>query len=178
MTSVAKSSMDRMACSWVRSPHWKEQMDATAADADLEPPIAQVVEHADLFDQAERMMQREHVDAGAESQAGRALSHAGQEDVLGRGETVDGRRVMLGQVICAESRGLEALDLEQPLAIDAVEPEPRHWFYMSNTPNRSVIGLDRAPAGAPGSRRGRRAETRGGLRSTMARGRIANAKGA
>ncbi len=52
------------------------------------------------------MMQREHVDTGAESQACRPLGHARQEDVLGRSEAVDGGRVVLGQVRRPESRGV------------------------------------------------------------------------
>ena len=39
---------------------------------------------------------------------------------------MDGRRVVLGQVIGEESRGVEALDLDQPLAIDPVESQPGH----------------------------------------------------
>src|SRR5262245_49878768 len=39
---------------------------------------------------------------------------SGKEDVLGRREAVDGRRVMLRQVIREESGRVEALDLEQP----------------------------------------------------------------
>src|SRR5262245_57462492 len=55
---------------------------AAAAHADLQPAVAQVVEHADLFDQAERMVERQHVDARAEAQAPRALGHRTQEHVL------------------------------------------------------------------------------------------------
>ena len=99
---------------------------AAAAHADLQPSVAQVVEHADLFDQAERMVQRQHVDARAEAQASRALGHRGQEHVLRRRQAVDGRRVVLGQVVGVEAGRVEALDLDQPLAIDLVQALPRH----------------------------------------------------
>ena len=69
--------------------------DAAAADADLEPPVAQVVEHADLFDQAERVMQRKHVDARAESQARRALGHAARKTFW------DGARLWMAGVWCS-----------------------------------------------------------------------------
>ena len=99
---------------------------ATATDADLQPPIAQVVEHADLLDQPEGMVERQHVDTGPEAHAARALRHAAQEDVLGRGQAVDGRGVVLGQVIGIEARAVQALDLDKALAVDLIEAQPRH----------------------------------------------------
>src|SRR3989442_11960772 len=72
------------------------------------------------------MMQRQDVDARAESQASRALGDGAQEDVLGRREAVDGGRVMLRQVIGVEPRGVEAFDLEQPLTIDLIETKTGH----------------------------------------------------
>ena len=98
---------------------------AAAAHADLQPPVAQVVEHADLFDQPQRVVQRQHVDARAEAQAPRALGHAAQEHVLRRGQAVDRRRVVLGQVIGVEAGRVEALDLHQALAVDLVEAAAR-----------------------------------------------------
>ena len=93
-----------------------------------------IVEHADLFDQAERMMQRQHIDARAESEVPRALRHAGQEHVLGRGEAVDRRRVVLRQVIGMEPGRVESLDLEQALVVDPIEPHTRHRLDVVEDP--------------------------------------------
>jgi hypothetical protein len=108
--------------------------DAAAPHADLQAPVAQIVEHADLFDQSERMVQRQHVDARAEAQAASALRHGGKEDVLRRGQAVDGGRVVLGQMVGVEARGVEALDLDQALAIDPVEPQPRDRLDVVEDP--------------------------------------------
>jgi hypothetical protein len=72
------------------------------------------------------MVQRQHVDARAEAQAPGALGHGAEEDVLRRRQAVDRRRVVLGQVIRVEAGRVEALDLQQPLAIDAVQAQARH----------------------------------------------------
>jgi len=69
-------------------------------------------------------MQRQDVDARAESEPPRALGHRGEEDVLRRGQAVDRRGVMLGQVVGVEAGRVEALDLEQALAVDAIERQP------------------------------------------------------
>ena len=39
---------------------------AAAADADHQPPAAQMVEHADFFIEPQRMVQRQHIDQRAE----------------------------------------------------------------------------------------------------------------
>jgi len=57
-------------------------------------------------------MQGQDVHAWAESQAPRALGHRGQEDVLRRGQAMDRRGVVLGQMIGVEAGRVEALDLE------------------------------------------------------------------
>src|SRR5207253_2037828 len=69
---------------------------------------------------------RQDVDARAESQATRALGDGPEEHVLRGRETVDRRRVMLREVIGIKSRGVEALDLQQALTIDPIEPQSRH----------------------------------------------------
>ena len=53
-----------------------------AAEPDVEPSAAEVIEHADLLDHPQRMMQRERIDHRAEPQAlgalrGRGEKHAG-----------------------------------------------------------------------------------------------------
>ena len=39
---------------------------------------------------------------------------------------MDGRRVVLGEVVGVEARPLQPLDLDQALAVDLVQPEPGH----------------------------------------------------
>jgi hypothetical protein len=43
---------------------------------------------------------------------------------------VDSRRVVFGQVICLEAGRVEPLNLQQPLAVDAVQAQSRHWLDM------------------------------------------------
>ena len=108
-----------------------------AADAELEPAAAHLVEHADLVDQAQRMIEVHGVDQRPEAQRLGALRHGGQEDA-GRGRHAERRRVMLGQVIGVEARALVELDQAQPLvelpaeigagAVHVVEDAELHPF--------------------------------------------------
>lgn len=41
---------------------------------------------------------------------------------------------MLGQVVGVEARGVEALDLEQALAVDPIEPQPRDRLDVIEDP--------------------------------------------
>ena len=108
-----------------------------AADAELEPAAAHLVEHADLVDQAQRMIEVDGVDQRPEAQRLGALGHGGQEHA-GRGRHAERRRVMLGQVIGVEARALVELDQPQPLvelpaeigagAVHVVEDAELHRF--------------------------------------------------
>ena len=80
-----------------------------AADAEFEAAAAHLVEHADLVDQSERMIEVEGVDQRAEPQRLRPLRHRRQEDT-GRGRHAERRRMMLGQVIGVEARALVEFD--------------------------------------------------------------------
>jgi len=108
--------------------------DPAPSDTDLQASATQVVEHADLFDQPERMVQRQDVDTRPESHALRALRHATQEHVLRRRQAVNRRRVVLGQVIGVEAGPVEALDLDQALAINLIESLPRHRLDVVEDP--------------------------------------------
>ena len=55
-----------------------------AADAELEPPAAHLIEHADLLDQADRMVVGQEVDQRAEAQTRGALRDRGQEQSRAR----------------------------------------------------------------------------------------------
>ena len=47
---------------------------------------------------------------------------------------MDGGRVVLGQVIGVKARGIEALDLEQALAVDAIERKSRDRLDVVEDP--------------------------------------------
>ena len=46
-----------------------------AADAEFEPAVAHLIEHADFFDQPDRMIERQQIDQRPEPQRLRALRH-------------------------------------------------------------------------------------------------------
>ena len=46
-------------------------------NAEFQPAAAQLIEHAGLFDEAQRIMHRQHVDAGTEAKPPRALRDRG-----------------------------------------------------------------------------------------------------
>ncbi len=50
-----------------------------AAYADIEPAVAEVVEHADLFGEPQRMVGRQHVNQWTETDTPRALRHRGKK---------------------------------------------------------------------------------------------------
>src|SRR5258705_10113318 len=52
-----------------------------AADAELEPPSAQVVESADLLGEAQGVVERQRIDEGAEAQAPGALRREREENL-------------------------------------------------------------------------------------------------
>src|SRR4030095_15849790 len=131
--------------------------DAAAPHADLQAPVAQVVEHADLFDEAQGMMQGQDVHAGPEAEPPRALGHRGEEHILRRSQAVDGGRVVLGEVIRVEAGRVEALDLREPLAIDAVEAEPG---YGLDVVEHAEAQDGQLPASAAFTRSGRKGTVR------------------
>src|SRR5512139_1548690 len=53
-----------------------------AADTDLEPPVGELVEHADLFDEPERVIEGEEVHKRAEFEGLRMAGSGGEEDRL------------------------------------------------------------------------------------------------
>jgi hypothetical protein len=117
-----------------------------AADAELEAPPAQRVEHADLLDQAQRVMERKRVDQRTEAQALRALGDRGEENA-GRGGKAERRRVMLGGMIGVEAAAIVGLDDLQPLLIEhverkvvAVEVVEDAEFHSSSVADFSCIG--------------------------------------
>ncbi len=74
----------------------------TAADAKIEPPVAQLVEHADFLERPQRVVEVQEHDQGPQSQSPGALGHCRQEHVR-RGSKPVRRAVMLGHVIRPET---------------------------------------------------------------------------
>jgi hypothetical protein len=91
-----------------------------APDAQQQASTAHLVQHADLIDQPQRMIQRQRVDQRAEAQALRALRDGGQIHA-GRGCQAQRRRVMLGHVIAVEAGLVVGLDQRQAIGIETIE---------------------------------------------------------
>jgi hypothetical protein len=91
-----------------------------AADAQLEAAPAELVEHADLLDHSQGVVERKRVDEGTETQALRALRDGGKKNA-GRGGKAEWRRVMFGRVIGVEAAAIVGFDNLQPLLIERVE---------------------------------------------------------
>ena len=87
-----------------------------AADADLDPALAQMIQHADFFGKPQRMMRRQHVDQRAEPQAFGTLRHRRQKHA-GRWRQIERRRMVLAHVVGAEPGAIVELDQLQPIFI-------------------------------------------------------------
>src|SRR5262245_21695265 len=89
----------------------------STAEADLQPPAANLVKHTDFFDQPNRMVKRQRIDQRAETKSLCALRHGSQE-YAGRRCHAERRRVMLGNMIGIEAYLIISLDkLEACLVI-------------------------------------------------------------
>ena len=114
-----------------------------AADPELEAAAAQLIDHANLFDQAERVVKRQQIDQRAETQFRRALRQR-REDQRGGGGGAEWRRVVLGDVIAVEAGAIVGLGDGQPLGVklakrharvvDMVEDAEFHALPVSKTP--------------------------------------------
>ena len=88
-----------------------------APHPEVEPAPREVIEHADLLDQPERVVERQAVHAGPETDAPGALGGRGQEDA-GHGRQPERRRVVLGQVVGVEARRVVLLEQAQPVLVE------------------------------------------------------------
>src|SRR5215813_1804360 len=91
-----------------------------AADAELEAPCAELVEHANLLRHPQRMVERKGIDQRTEAQALRALRDRGEENA-GRGGEAQRRRVMLGGMIRIEAAAIIGFDDLQPFLVECVQ---------------------------------------------------------
>jgi hypothetical protein len=94
------------------------------ADAELQPPAAEVVEHADLVDQPQRVVERQAVDERPEPQRPRPLRRRREEDARRR-RVAQGCAVVLGEVVGVEPSALVALEQLQPLLELLPDRQPR-----------------------------------------------------
>lgn len=92
----------------------------SSADADPEPPVAQVVHHGDFFQQPDRVMQGEHIDQRAEEQPLGTLRNGGQVDGL-VGRQAQGRVMVLGDVVAVKTGPLCLRHPIEPVSILLVQ---------------------------------------------------------
>ena len=87
-----------------------------AADPDLDPALAQVIQHADFFGEPQRMVRRQHVDQRTEPQALGALRDRCEEDARRRRQ-VERRRMVLAHVVGAKSGAIIEFNQLQPVFV-------------------------------------------------------------
>ena len=85
-----------------------------AADAEQKAPSAHLVEHADLVDQAQRVIERQQIHHWPEPDLPRPLRDRGQEDT-GRRGIAERRVVVLGEMVAVEPGAVIGLDQLEPL---------------------------------------------------------------
>src|SRR6185437_7259541 len=127
-----------------------------AADAELEASPAHLIEHANLFDQVERMMDGQGVDKRAEAQLPSALRERRHEDARRRGDA-QRRAVVLGHVVAVipaaiiglgEGEALLVKCLErQRTAIEMIEDSKFHGLTPEAQARRPIAILARSGGG-------------------------------
>ena len=92
--------------------------------AELEAPAAHLVEHADLFDQPQRVIERQQVDEGAKPQV---LGAAGERrhDQRRRGGGAERRRMVLGNVVAVEACAVVGFGDGEPVGIELAKRHAR-----------------------------------------------------
>ena len=91
-----------------------------APDAELEPAPPEMVEHADLFHQPDRVVERQDVDQRPEQHRPRPLGDGGEE-YAGRGRHAQRRRVVLRHVVAVDSRRLVTLHHPEAVLVEVGE---------------------------------------------------------
>src|SRR5690348_17547916 len=95
-----------------------------------------MVEHANFFSQSKRIVSRQHVDKRAESNPFRALGNGGQKKIRRR-RHVEGRAVMLGDMITVETVLIGSFDELQALLVEFVDWQPIAIDPIENSKFRS-----------------------------------------
>jgi hypothetical protein len=94
-----------------------------AADAEQKASAAHLVEHADLVDQAERVIERQQIHHRAEAQLTCPLRDRGQEEA-GRRSIAERCVVVLGEMVTVEPRPVIGFDQLQPLLEELAQRHP------------------------------------------------------
>jgi hypothetical protein len=126
-----------------------------AAHAELEATIAQVVQHADLFGQPQRVVERERVDERPKEHALCALRHRRQKHA-GRRRHAKRRGVMLGEVIAVDAGALVRFNQPQSL-LEQFADRPAVVIEMIEHAEFHVVSCSRIlhqPQCMPASSRG------------------------
>src|SRR5436190_3688455 len=89
---------------------------SAAAHPDLEPAAAEMIQHADLFGEPQRVVGRQDINQCAEAKTPGALRRGG-EKYTGRWREVKRRRMMLAHVISAKSGLVVELDQLQAIFV-------------------------------------------------------------
>jgi len=92
-----------------------ERRDATP-NPEFEATAAHLVEHADLLDQAQRVIERQEIYHRTKTQPAGALRQ-GRQEQAGRCGTADRGAVVLGKMISVETRAVESLRKPEPVGV-------------------------------------------------------------
>src|SRR5215471_16127037 len=93
--------VDLLRVLWVDAVVFELDGRGAAPEAEFEASAAQLVEHADLLDQPQRVVKRHRPDQRTEPKPSRALRHGGEEHAR-RGRHPERRRMVLGKMIGVE----------------------------------------------------------------------------
>src|SRR3989441_5427732 len=143
--------------------------DDPPSHAEVEAPARELIEHADLFDEPERVVERQAVHARPQADAPGTLGGRGEEDA-GHRRQPQRRRVVLGQVIRVEAGGVVLLQEAQPALVELVErrlppvemiedPEVHYCIpsgslaYGPGSSTLTVIAAQAMSVSAPGTRK-------------------------
>ena len=103
-----------------------------AAHADLEPAAAHVVEHADFFREAQRVVQGQRVDQRPEQDFFGALRD-GRVEHRRRRAHAQRRRMVLGRVVAVDADPLVGLDQPQPVLVEVAQRQAARVEVVENT---------------------------------------------
>src|SRR5262252_347907 len=121
-----------------------------APHADVEAAAAEMIEHAELFQQPQRMVERQEIEQRAEPDAPRFARGGGQKYARRRRHR-QRRRVMLGEVVTVKAGGLGRLQQGEPVLVgllqrlparvDVIEDAELHVAFPP--PLRRIFGRNR-----------------------------------
>ena len=102
-----------------------------ATQAHFQPPVAEIVQHADLLNQPQRDIKRDQVHQRADAYSGSRLRQRRQE-YAGRRRRAQGRAVVFRQVVAPETRGFRGLGNPDPFGVGLVQRFRAHVQVVEN----------------------------------------------